>query len=139
MLQCYYVYNCLCKPKIMIDIVKQVASYDKSTISFVTRFIQFTVGYFQLHLLGGVQRLVESINCHLWRRITESSFKDTVKSFSSFRNKQKKCIKQCFLYVYLEIVFNTLSINLKKKTQILEKFSSVKINCNCIQYTVHKS
>ena len=49
----------------MTDIVKQVASYDKSTISFVTRFVQFTVGYFQLHLLGGVQRLVESINCHL--------------------------------------------------------------------------
>ena len=65
MLQCYYVYNYLCKPKIMTDIVKQVASYDKSTISFVTRFVQFTVGYFQLHLLGGVQRLVESINCHL--------------------------------------------------------------------------
>ena len=36
----HYVYDSLCKPKIMLDIVKQVASYsyhDKSTMSLLTR------------------------------------------------------------------------------------------------------
>ena len=39
----HYVYDSLCKPKIMLDIVKQVASYsyhDKSSISLVTRSVQ---------------------------------------------------------------------------------------------------
>ena len=40
----HYVYNSSCEPKIMLDIVKQVASYsyhDKSSISLVTRFLQY--------------------------------------------------------------------------------------------------
>ena len=39
----HYVYDSLCKPKIMLDIVKQVASYsyhDKSTMSLLTRSVQ---------------------------------------------------------------------------------------------------
>ena len=39
----HYVYDSLCKPKIMIDIVKQVEYYsyhDKSTINLVTRSAQ---------------------------------------------------------------------------------------------------
>ena len=39
----HYVYDSLCKPKIMLDIVKQVASYlyyDRSNISLVTRSVQ---------------------------------------------------------------------------------------------------
>ena len=39
----HYVYDSLCKSKIMLDIVKQVASYsyhDKSTMSLLTRSVQ---------------------------------------------------------------------------------------------------
>ena len=54
----HYIYEILCKPKIMLDIVKQVASYsyyDASTISVLTRSysnkkMELTVGYSQLPL-----------------------------------------------------------------------------------------
>ena len=39
----HYVYDSLCKPKTMLDIEKQVASYsyhDKSTVRLVTRTVQ---------------------------------------------------------------------------------------------------
>ena len=39
----HYVYGSLCKPKIMLDIVKQVASYsyhDNSTMRLVTRTVK---------------------------------------------------------------------------------------------------
>ena len=77
----HYVYDSLCKPKIMLDIVKQVASYsyhDKSTMSLLTRSVQqqkngvdcelFSIA-FATTLAFGVIHQLSIIMSHYWEHI----------------------------------------------------------------------
>ena len=77
----HYVYDSLCKPKIMLDIVKQVASYsyhDKSTMSLLTRSVQqqkngvdcelFSIA-FATTLAFGVIHQLSIMMSHYWEHI----------------------------------------------------------------------
>ena len=77
----HYVYDSLCKSKIMLDIVKQVASYsyhDKSTMSLLTRSVQqqkngvdcelFSIA-FATTLAFGVIHQLSIMMSHYWEHI----------------------------------------------------------------------
>ena len=59
-----------------------------------------------------------------------SIIKDTLKAFDDFKTKQKSVRSNVFWYVKVYIFWKCIQYTVHwDKTQILEKFSSDKINC----------
>ena len=69
--------------------------------------------------------LLFNVLCYQLVCFPSFALKDTPKAFGDFKNKQQKCMKQCFLIIFWKCIQYTLYWD---KTQMLKKFPSNKIN-----------